>query len=218
MSNNNDAKLGSLVGNLLGALHEKYGSDEIAAYEEELRSDPVLFAETYAGRIDFSYHEKRDYVKALSFAHALPAIKKQLFEYAEDEVYKIRQCLYAFRGIAGSLRETEQFDKAIDVYQECIQICEGLYTKNQDIWWIDYDDVLGGLYIAYLNNGMPGTALPFIYQCIELYEQNHKNPEFTWITDDYRYRYDDLLYALEKLGNSEELSSHINREETLFKR
>ena len=114
MSNDNDAMLGNMVGNLLSALHEKYGDDEIAAYEEELRSDPVRFAETYAYYIDFSYRERRKYDKALSFAHALPAIKKQLFKYAEGEIYEIRQCVSAFHGIAGSLRETGQFDKAID--------------------------------------------------------------------------------------------------------
>ena len=217
MSNNNDAMLGGMVGNLLSAVHEKYGN-EMAAYEEELRSDPVRFAETYAHFIDFSYRERRQYEKALSFSHAIPAIKKQLFKYAEDEIYEIRQCLSAFDGIAGSLRETGQFDKAIECYQEYIQICEVLYTRNKEIWWTDYDDALSGLYIVYLNEGMPGTALPFIHQCIELYEQHHKNPEYTWVTDNYQAVYEDLLYALQETGNSEELTHCLKKEKELFKK
>ena len=215
MSSDDESMVGGMIGDLLSRIHEDM-ADELAAYEEELQRDPVLFTETNAYWIDFFYRECSNYKKALSYAHALPVIKQQLFRYAEDEIYEIRQCVFAFDGIAGSLQQTGQIDQAIACYQEGIQICEVLYTRDQNTWWYDYDKALGGLYIAYLNEGKLETALPLIHQCIGLYEQHHKNSDHTWVTDEYRDRYEDLFYTLVQLGNTDELDHYFKVARALF--
>lgn len=203
------------IGELLGKIQTEM-SDEIAEFEENLQRDPVLFTETYAHWIDFFYHDCSNYKKVLTYSHALPTIKKQLFRYAEDQVFEIRQCIYAFNGIAGSLEQTGQIEDAIACYQEGIQICELIYSRDKSVWWYDYEMALSGLYLAYLNEGMLEAALPLIHQCIGLYEQHHSDPARTWITDEYRVRYEDILYILEKLGDVDGVSHYSKKAKALF--
>ncbi|MBF0263642.1 MAG: hypothetical protein HQL46_00090 [Gammaproteobacteria bacterium] len=218
--------LSNIFANITKAMEKEHGKniDEIMLdHELELQNDPVLFVETYAKYIDWSYGDQKNYTKTLEYAFALPQIKEQLFRYDESDVYKIRQCVDAFEGVATSLEYTGKIDEAISCYIEATSITEALYTRNSEQWWFNYDRSLVNLYLAYINiepanHEQYKKAIPLITKCISLQELHYTEPTKYYEFEEHSYleRYNDLLYVLKEIEDHESFNIYNERVKVLF--